>query len=154
MEDLSNSTFLRDLLRQRSRPYLFSNTVMPSIAATTLEALDLVMNGNELRQTLQRNSDYFREKMTLQGFNLVPGNHPIIPVMLGDAALAQEFAKRLLQHGIYVIGFSFPVVPKGLARIRTQMSAGHTLENIDQCIAAFITVGKELGVIETPAHNI
>ena len=141
-------------LRQRSRPYLFSNTVMPSIAATTLEALDLVMNGNELRQTLQRNSDYFREKMTLQGFNLVPGNHPIIPVMLGDAALAQEFAKRLLQHGIYVIGFSFPVVPKGLARIRTQMSAGHTLENIDQCIAAFITVGKELGVIETPAHNI
>lgn len=141
-------------LRQRSRPYLFSNTVMPSIAATTLEALDLVMNGNELRQILQRNSDYFREKMTLQGFTLVPGNHPIIPVMLGDAALAQEFAKRLLQHGIYVIGFSFPVVPKGLARIRTQMSAGHTLENIDQCIAAFITVGKELGVIGTPAHNI
>lgn len=151
---ISGPLELVEWLRQRSRPYLFSNTVMPSIAATTLEALDLVMNGNELRQTLQRNSDYFREKMTLQGFNLVPGNHPIIPVMLGDAALAQEFAKRLLQHGIYVIGFSFPVVPKGLARIRTQMSAGHTLENIDQCIAAFITVGKELGVIQTPAHNI
>ncbi len=151
---ISGPSEVVEWLRQRSRPYLFSNTVMPSIAATTLEALDLVMNGNELRQTLQRNSDYFREKMTLQGFTLVPGNHPIIPVMLGDAALAQEFAKRLLQHGIYVIGFSFPVVPKGLARIRTQMSAGHTLENIDQCIAAFITVGKELGVIGTPAHNI
>ncbi len=138
-------------LRQRSRPYLFSNTVMPSIAATSLEVLDLIVNGDDLRKKLQRNSDHFREKMTAHGFDLIPGNHPIIPVMLGDAVLAQEFAKRLLQHGIYVIGFSFPVVPKGLARIRTQMSAGHTLENIDQCVAAFAAVGKELGVIGAPA---
>lgn len=138
-------------LRQRSRPYLFSNTVAPAIVAASLEVLDMIASGEEMRKTLQRNSDQFREKMTALGFDLVPGNHPIIPVMLGDAALAQEFAKRLLAHGIYVIGFSFPVVPKGLARIRTQMSAGHTPEQIDQCVAAFATVGKELGIIEAAA---
>ncbi len=138
-------------LRQRSRPYLFSNSITPSIAATSLEVLDLITSGDELREKLQRNSNDFRTKMTSLGFDLVPGSHPIIPVMLGDAPLAQEFAKRLLAHGIYVIGFSFPVVPKGLARIRTQMSAGHTPENIEQCVEAFAAVGKELGVIGAPA---
>ena len=138
-------------IRQRSRPYLFSNTVAPAIVAASLEVLDLVANGDELRKTLQHNSDHFREKMTALGFDLIPGSHPIIPVMLGDAILAQEFAKRLLNHGIYVIGFCYPVVPKGLARIRTQMSAGHSIQDIERCVAAFAAVGKELGIIGAPA---
>lgn len=134
-------------LRQRSRPYLFSNTLAPVIAAASLKVLDMLENGDELRQKLRSNSEYFREKMTALGFELVPGEHPIIPVMLGDASLASKFADMMLKEDIYVIGFSFPVVPKGQARIRTQMSAAHNIEHIDRAIAAFEKVGKELGVI-------
>lgn len=135
-------------LRQRSRPYLFSNTVAPSIVFTTLRVLELLTSSGTLRKKLQENSKYFREKMSALGFNLVPGNHPIIPVMLGDAKLAQDFAQKMLAHGVYVIGFSYPVVPQGKARIRTQMSAGHTREDLDRAVAAFAAVGKELGVIK------
>jgi len=134
-------------LRQRSRPYLFSNTLAPVIAATSLAVLDLVREEPRLRQKLEDNSRYFRQAMTKAGFTLVPGEHPIIPVMLGDAVLAQRMAARMLEEGIYVVGFSFPVVPKGQARIRTQMSAAHTREQLDLAVAAFIKVGKELGVI-------
>lgn len=136
-----------ECLRQRSRPYLFSNTLAPCIVATTLKVLDMLSSSNDLRVRLQENSKYFREKMTALGFNLVPGEHPIIPVMLGDAKLAQDFAKRMLEKGVYVIGFSFPVVPQGKARIRTQMSAGHTKDDLDHAIKAFEVVGKELNVI-------
>lgn len=135
-------------LRQRSRPYLFSNTLAPVIASTSLHVLDMLENGDELRQKLRTNSEHFRKEMTKLGFELVPGEHPIIPVMLGDASLASNFADKMLQEGIYVIGFSFPVVPKGQARIRTQMSAAHDIEHIDRAIAAFEKVGKELGVIK------
>lgn len=134
-------------LRQRSRPYLFSNTLAPVIAATSLAVLDLVEAEPELRTRLVENSMYFRQAMTDAGFNLIPGEHPIIPVMLGDAVLAQRMAARLLEEGVYVIGFSFPVVPKGKARIRTQMSAAHTREQLEKAVAAFIKVGKELGII-------
>lgn len=134
-------------LRQRSRPYLFSNTLAPVIASTSLHVLDMLENGDGLRQKLRANSEHFRKEMTKLGFELVPGEHPIIPVMLGDASLASNFADKMLQEGIYVIGFSFPVVPKGQARIRTQMSAAHDIEHIDRAIAAFEKVGKELGVI-------
>lgn len=134
-------------LRQRSRPYLFSNTLAPVIASASLRVLDMLESGDELRQKLKRNSEYFREKMTALGFELVPGEHPIIPVMLGDASLASNFADKMLQEGIYVVGFSFPVVPKGQARIRTQMSAAHDIEHIDRAVSAFEKVGKELGVI-------
>lgn len=137
-----------EILRQRSRPYLFSNTLAPVIASASLRVLDMLENGGELRQKLRHNSEYFREKMTALGFELVPGEHPIIPVMLGDASLASKFADMMLQEGIYVIGFSFPVVPKGKARIRTQMSAAHDIEHIDRAVAAFEKVGKELGVIQ------
>jgi glycine C-acetyltransferase len=136
-----------DWLRQRSRPYLFSNTLAPVIAATSIRVLDLLEEGTDLRDRLQSNSQYFRAQMTALGFDLLPGEHPIIPVMLGDAKLAAKMADRLLEEGIYVIGFSFPVVPKGKARIRTQMSAAHSREHIDRAIAAFAKVGKELGVI-------
>lgn len=134
-------------LRQRSRPYLFSNTLAPTIAAASLKVLDLLEKGDDLREKLVSNSKYFRSKMTALGFDLVDGQHPIIPVMLGDAKLASAFADALLKEGIYVIGFSFPVVPIGKARIRTQMSAAHSKENLDQAIAAFEKVGRELGVI-------
>jgi glycine C-acetyltransferase len=134
-------------LRQRSRPYLFSNALAPSIAAATLKVLDIVENQPERRKRLVDNSKYFREKMTTLGFKLIPGNHPIIPVMLGDAKLAQDFASRMIQNGIYVIGFFYPVVPLGKARIRTQMSAGHSKADLDKAIEAFAKVGKELGVI-------
>lgn len=134
-------------LRQRSRPYLFSNSIPPFIAAATLRVLDLLEADDQLRVRLQDNAAHFRKGMTAAGFNLVPGEHPIIPVMLGDAKLASEFARRLLQHGVYVIGFSFPVVPHGKARIRTQMSASHTKEQLDQAMAAFSAVGRELGVV-------
>ncbi|MCW8846766.1 MAG: glycine C-acetyltransferase [Gammaproteobacteria bacterium] len=136
-----------DWLRQRSRPYLFSNTVAPVIAATSLKVLDLLQSSDELRTRLHENSRYFRAAMEAAGFALVPGEHPIIPVMLGDAKLASAMAEQLLQHGIYVIGFSFPVVPQGKARIRCQMSAGHSREHLDKAIAAFTQVGKDLGVI-------
>ena len=135
-------------LRQRSRPYLFSNTLAPVIAYTSIKALDLLESGDDLRNTLKANSNYFREKMSALGFTLLPGEHPIIPVMLGDARSASEMSDRLLQEGIYVVGFSFPVVPRGQARIRTQMSAAHDREHLDRAIAAFEKVGRELGVIE------
>lgn len=142
-------------LRQRSRPYLFSNTLAPSIAAASLEVLDILEAGDELRQRLRENSHRFREKMTTLGFKLVPGDHPIIPVMLGDAKLAQEFAKRMLSHGVYVIGFSYPVVPKDQARIRTQMSAAHSPDDVDKAVEAFAAVGRELGVIgNNKAHHV
>ena len=137
-----------DMLRQRSRPYLFSNSLAPVIAGASLKAFDLIRHGDDLRARLFRNAAHFREGMNKAGFDLLPGNHPIIPIMLGEAKLAQEMAARMLDEGIYVIGFFFPVVPKGQARIRTQMSAAHTLDQIDQAIAAFIKVGKEMGVIE------
>jgi len=136
-----------DWLRQRSRPYLFSNSLAPVIAATSVRVLDLLEDGAGLRDALWRNAKYFRERMTALGFDLLPGEHPIIPVMLGDAKLASDMADRLLAEGVYVVGFSFPVVPKGKARIRTQMSAGLTREHLDQAIHAFEKVGKELSVI-------
>jgi glycine C-acetyltransferase len=134
-------------LRQRSRPYLFSNSLAPVIAAASIRVLDLLEDGAELRGRLWRNTRYFRDKMTALGFDLLPGEHPIIPVMLGDAKLATEMADRLLQEGIYVIGFSFPVVPEGKARIRTQMSAGLELDHLDKAVAAFEKVGKKLSII-------
>lgn len=137
-----------DWLRQRSRPYLFSNTLAPVIAATSVAVLDMLSETSELRDRLRENSARFRSRMTEAGFDLVPGDHAIIPVMLGDASLAQTFAARMLEEGIYVIGFSFPVVPRGQARIRTQMSAGHTPEQVDRCVEAFIKVGRELNVIK------
>lgn len=139
---------LIDWLRQRSRPYLFSNTLAPSIASASLKVLDIVDSARERRKKLQNNSRYFRDEMQKLGFNLIPGNHPIIPVMLGDASLAQNFAARMLNEGVYVIGFSYPVVPQGKARIRTQMCASHTQEELEQAIAAFKKVGLSLGVIQ------
>ncbi|CUI16590.1 2-amino-3-ketobutyrate coenzyme A ligase [Candidatus Protochlamydia naegleriophila] len=138
---------LIDWLRQRSRPYLFSNTLAPSIAAASLKVLDLIEGSDDRRERLQANSRYFRERMTSLGFNLVPGSHPIIPVMLGDAKLAQEFAARMLEEGVYVIGFAYPVVPQGKARIRTQMCANHTQADLDRALQAFEKVGKDLKVI-------
>jgi glycine C-acetyltransferase len=134
-------------LRQRSRPYLFSNTLAPVIAQASIKVLDMLESGDELRAKLRRNAEYFRSKMTALGFELLPGEHPIIPVMIGDAALAKQFADKMLEEGIYVVGFSYPVVPKGQARIRTQMSAAHELHHIDKAVAAFEKVGKLLGVI-------
>jgi glycine C-acetyltransferase len=135
-------------LRQRSRPYLFSNSVAPMIAAASIAVLDLLERDNSLQEQLHANAAYFRSKMTDRGFDLKPGEHPIIPVMLGDAKLATMMADRLLKRGVYVIGFAFPVVPKGQARIRTQMSAGLTREQLDKAIDAFTDVGRELSVIQ------
>jgi glycine C-acetyltransferase len=137
-----------DWLRQRSRPYLFSNTLAPVIAATSVRVLDLLADGASLRDRLRQNTSYFRSQLEGLGFNLLPGDHPIIPVMLGDARVASEMADRLLAEGVYVVGFSFPVVPKGQARIRTQMSAGLERSHLDRAIAAFEKVGRELGVID------
>jgi glycine C-acetyltransferase len=138
-----------ELLRQRSRPYLFSNTLTPSIAAASLKVLELLESdeGAALRERVRANGAHFRSKMSALGFTLVPGEHPIIPVMLGDAQLASRMADELLKEGVYVIGFSFPVVPKGRARIRTQMSAAHTPEQIDRAVDAFARVGRSLGII-------
>jgi len=137
-----------DLLRQRSRPYLFSNSLAPSIAAASLEVLRLLeREGAGLRSRLRANALRFRGAMTAAGFALVQGEHPIVPVLLGEAGIAGAMAQRLLEHGVYVIGFSFPVVPKGKARIRTQMSAAHAPEHIERAVAAFTSVGRELGVI-------
>lgn len=133
-------------LRQRSRPYLFSNALAPAVTAASIKVLELLEEGHSLRQKLWENTRYFREKMEALGFNLVPGNHPIIPVMLGEASLAQEFAAEMLKEGVYVIGFFYPVVPQGKARIRTQMSAAHSKEDLDRALAAFEAVGKRLGV--------
>jgi len=136
-----------DWLRQRSRPYLFSNTLAPVIAATSLKVFDMIENGDALRRHLKDNAARFRAGMEKAGFTLAGAEHPIIPVMLGDAQVAKDMADRLMDHGIYVIGFSFPVVPKGQARIRTQMSAAHSTDDIDRAVAAFATVGKEMGVV-------
>jgi glycine C-acetyltransferase len=134
-------------LRQRSRPYLFSNSIPPVVAAASLAVLDLLEEGTQLREQLMENARYFRAAMTQAGFDLKPGEHPIIPVMLGDAALATRMADALLARGVYVIGFSFPVVPKGQARIRTQMSAALTRPELERAVAAFTEVGRELGVL-------
>ncbi|RUU29547.1 glycine C-acetyltransferase [Mesorhizobium sp. M6A.T.Ce.TU.016.01.1.1] len=136
-----------DWLRQRSRPYLFSNTLMPAIAGASIRVFELIGNGDALRQRLYANAARFRSEMGKLGFTLAGADHPIIPVMLGDATLAQEMAARMLKRGIYVIGFSFPVVPKGQARIRTQMSAAHSSADIDRAVEAFGAVGREIGVI-------
>jgi len=137
-----------DMLRQRSRPYLFSNTLAPAIAGASVAVLDMLSETTELRDKLENNTTYFREKMTEAGFDIKPGFHPIVPVMLYDAKLAQEFASKMLDEGIYVIGFYYPVVPQGKARIRVQISAGHERAHLDKAIAAFTKVGKELGVIK------
>jgi glycine C-acetyltransferase len=139
-----------ELLKQRARPYLFSNAIAPSVCGASLEAIRIAQGseGDALRTQLFANAARFRSAMQAAGFDLLPGQHPIIPVMLGDAKLAQTLAARMLELGVYVIGFSFPVVPRGQARIRTQMSAAHTFEHIDQAVAAFTTAGKELGVIQ------
>ena len=136
-----------ELLRQRSRPYLFSNTVAPSIVGASLTVLDMLSETTDLRDKLMENTTYFREKMTDAGFDIKPGIHPITPIMLYDAVLSQQFAEKLLEKGIYVIGFYFPVVPKDQARIRVQVSAGHERHHLDKAIKAFTEVGKELGVI-------
>ena len=137
-----------DMLRQRSRPYLFSNTLAPSIAGASVAVLDMLSETTELRDKLEYNTKYFREKMTEAGFDIKPGFHPIVPVMLYDAKVAQEFAAKMLEEGIYVIGFFYPVVPQGKARIRVQLSAAHEQHHLDKAIAAFTKVGKELGVIK------
>ncbi len=136
-----------EMLRQRSRPYLFSNSLPPHVVAAGTRVFDMLAAAGGLRERLSENTAYFRRKLAAAGFELKPGEHPIVPVMLHDAPLAQRFAERLLEEGIYAIGFFFPVVPKGQARIRTQMSAAHTREQLDRAIAAFIKVGRELGVI-------
>ncbi|MFN0292633.1 glycine C-acetyltransferase [Pedobacter helvus] len=137
-----------DMLRQRSRPYLFSNTLAPSIAGASVAVLDMLSETTALRDKLENNTKYFREKMTEAGFDIKPGFHPIVPVMLYDAKVAQEFAAKMLEEGIYVIGFFYPVVPQGKARIRVQLSAAHEQHHLDKAIAAFTKVGKELGVIK------
>ncbi|TCZ74731.1 glycine C-acetyltransferase [Flaviaesturariibacter aridisoli] len=137
-----------ELLRQRSRPYLFSNTLAPSIVGASIAVLDLLSETTELRDKLEDSTKYFRAKMTEAGFDIKPGEHPIVPIMLYDSVLASKFADALLAEGVYVIGFFFPVVPKGLARIRVQLSAGHEREHLDRAIAAFTKVGKELGVLK------
>lgn len=140
---------IAEWLRNRSRPYLFSNTLAPVITATSLKVFDMLgeKEGADLRKRVKENADYFREGMTQLGFDLVPGYHAIVPVMLGDAKLASEMADALLKEHIYVIGFSYPVVPMGKARIRVQMSAAHTREQLDRAIAAFEKVGKQLAII-------
>jgi glycine C-acetyltransferase len=137
-----------EMLRQRSRPYLFSNTLAPSIVGGSIAVLDMLTETTELRDALEANTQYFREQMTGAGFDIKPGDHPIVPIMLYDAVLSQKFAAALLEEGVYVIGFFFPVVAKGQARIRVQISAAHTREQLDTTIAAFKKVGKQLGVIQ------
>ncbi len=136
-----------EMLRQRSRPYLFSNTLAPSIVGASIAVLDMLTETTELRDKLERNTKYFREKISAAGFDIKPGEHPIVPIMLYDAVIAQTFAAKLLDEGIYVIGFFYPVVPKDQARIRVQLSAAHELHHIDKAVEAFSKIGKELGVI-------
>ena len=140
-----------DMLRQRSRPYLFSNTLAPTIVGASLRVLELLTESTQLRDQLEENTKYFRQQMTAAGFDIRPGEHPIVPVMLYDAKLAQEFAAKMLDKGIYVVGFYYPVVPQGQARIRVQLSAAHTRAHLDKAIAAFIAVGKELGTLKEPS---
>ena len=142
-----------EMLRQRSRPYLFSNTLAPSIVGASIAVLDMLSETTELRDKLEYNTKYFRGKMTAAGFDIKPGEHPIVPIMLYEATIAQEFAAKLLEEGIYVIGFFFPVVAKGQARIRVQLSAAHEQEHLDKAIEAFITVGKDLGVLKVVAQH-
>jgi glycine C-acetyltransferase len=137
-----------DLLRQRSRPYLFSNTLAPAIVGASIEVLNMLTETTELRDKLWNSTQYFRKEMTEAGFDIKPGEHPIVPVMLYDAKLSQDFAAKLLEEGVYVVGFYYPVVPKGQARIRVQISAGHERHHLDQAITAFKKIGKELGVIK------
>ena len=137
-----------DILRQHSRPYLFSNSVAPAIVGATLEVLNILSSSTDLRDKLEENTEYFRSEMTASGFDIVKGFHPIVPVMLHDAAIAQKFAKLLLEEGIYVVGFFFPVVPKGKARIRVQLSAVHERAHIDKAVEAFVKIGKQLKVID------
>jgi glycine C-acetyltransferase len=137
-----------DMLRQKSRPYLFSNTLAPSIVGASIAVLDMLTGTTELRDKLEYNTKYFRGKMTEAGFDIKPGDHPIVPIMLYDAVLAQSFASKLLEEGIYVIGFFFPVVPKGQARIRVQLSAAHEQKHLDKAITAFSKIGKELQVLK------
>jgi glycine C-acetyltransferase len=136
------------MLRQKSRPYLFSNTLAPSITGASIAVLNMLSETTELRDKLERNTKYFRNKMTEVGFDIKPGEHPIVPIMLYDAVLAADFATKLLEEGIYVIGFFFPVVPKGQARIRVQLSAAHEQQHLDKAIEAFASIGKELGVLK------
>jgi glycine C-acetyltransferase len=145
---IASNQVVIDWLRQKARPYLFSNSVAPSIVAATLKTLELIETSGDLIRRVHENGRHFRTRMEALGFTLRPGEHPIVPVMLYDAPLAQEFASRLLEEGVYVIGFFFPVVPKGQARIRTQMSAAHSLEDLDYAVEAFAKVGRELGVIK------
>ena len=135
-----------ELLRQRSRPYLFSNTLAPVIAGASIAVLEMLTASTALRDKLEANTWFFREEMTAAGFNIVPGEHPIVPIMLGDAALATRFADAMLQRGVYVIGFSYPVVPQGKARIRTQISAAHSQQDLETAVKAFVEVKKELGI--------
>jgi glycine C-acetyltransferase len=144
----SGSKEVIEILRQRSRPYLFSNTLAPSIVGASIAVLDMLTETTDLRDKLEGNTIYFRKKMTEAGFDIKPGDHPIVPIMLYDAVLAQTMAARLLEEGIYVIGFFYPVVAKGQARIRVQLSAAHEQEQLDRAIAAFVKVGKELGVVK------
>jgi glycine C-acetyltransferase len=137
-----------EILRQRSRPYLFSNTVAPAIVGASIAVLDLLSETTELRDRLEDNTRHFRARMTEAGFDIKPGEHPIVPIMLYDAQLSQVMAEKLLERGIYVIGFYYPVVPKGQARIRVQISAAHTREHLDRAIDAFIAVGRELEVLK------
>jgi glycine C-acetyltransferase len=137
-----------EMLRQRSRPYLFSNSLAPSIVGASIAVIDMLSETTELRDKLWDNTRYFREQITLAGFDIKPGEHPIVPIMLYDAKVAQDFASRLLEEGIYVIGFFYPVVAKGNARIRVQLSAAHERHHLDQAIAAFTKVGKEMGVLK------
>jgi len=137
-----------DLLRQRSRPYLFSNTVAPAVVGASLAVLDLLSRTTELRDRVMENAAAFRTRMTAAGFEIKPGVHPIVPIMLGDARLAQDVARDLLGEGIYVIGFSYPVVPKGQARIRVQLSAAHTRAHLDRAVEAFVKVGRARGVVK------
>jgi glycine C-acetyltransferase len=137
-----------ELLRQRSRPYLFSNTLAPSITGASIAVIDMLSETTALRDKLHENTAYFREKITAVGFDIKPGTHPIVPIMLYDARLSQDMAAALLEEGIYVIGFYFPVVPKGQARIRVQISAAHDRHHLDKAIEAFTKVGKKLGVIQ------
>jgi glycine C-acetyltransferase len=136
-----------DLLRQRSRPYLFSNSITPSVAAAGIKVFDLLTRTPDLRRKLMGNAGYFREQISVAGLTIKPGIHPIVPVMLGDAALAQKMSAELLTLGVYVIGFSYPVVPKGEARIRVQVSAAHERTHLDRAVAAFAQVGRKLGVV-------
>lgn len=136
------------MLRQRSRPYLFSNTLAPVIVGASIECLEMLSESTAMRDKLAESTAYFRAQMTELGFDIRPGTHPIVPIMLGDAALSGKMADALLDEGIYVIGFSFPVVPRGQARIRVQLSAAHSREHLDRAIAAFAKVGRQLGVID------